>query len=84
MAAVKIDVPCTIRVRIPASDARSRRSTWVVAIIGSPGTRKPTRFLAACLRSTTPDSTSSRWSTVTGFPIRADTFSMVVPRREEV
>src|SRR3989475_13018244 len=41
-AAVRIETPWTMRVRIFEAAARRRRSTWVVAVIGSPGTRNAT------------------------------------------
>src|SRR2546426_3219768 len=61
-ADVRIETPWTMRVRIMAAAARKRRSIWVVAVIGSPGTRNATTPVAAAARRTWPSSTSWRGS----------------------
>src|SRR5207247_1790362 len=74
-AAVRIETPWTIRVGMPALAARSRRSTWVVAAIGSPTTRNATRWVVAASRMSVPSSTSARETFRIGRPTSSSTAS---------
>src|SRR5439155_558941 len=83
-AAVRIETPWTIRVGIFAAAARRRRSTWVVAAIGSPTTRNATFCFAAASRIVRPSSTSFLESTRIFFPTSCSTEATVAPAKPDV
>jgi len=79
-----MDTPWTIRVEMLAAAARRRRSTWVVAAIGSPPTRRPTFWFVAACRIRSPRSTSSRLSRRGLLPMSRSSASTEAPERADV
>src|SRR6266487_127060 len=69
---------------MPAFAARSRRSTWVVAAIGSPTTRNATRRVVAASRMPLPSSTSARETFRIGLSTSRPTASGYAPPSPEV